>query len=415
MAIKKKSVDSIVDMMFDEAADVMNKPLTKSLESTVISQDQGSITPVSPEYQSSITLVSPKDQGSITPVSPEDQRSITLVSPKDQGGIRVSKSITPNPTKKLEKVASIRLSEKQSLIYSWFLENGASGEFNRGEIERATKIKGITIRKSLSRLESLGIIKFFEFNFSSNTRDYKLNSNIPVRLHKRITLISPEDQGSITSVSPPLNSSSSLLLNKTDLLTRVTCQLDSDPELNYWKQKSLRGTKVESWINKFQISFEDIIQSLRHCAFEMIETCERTKKGKGDPIKDVFDWFHNRLATTAYYERPTGYKTRTELATERAVKRNEDLKKELAALQKAQEEGIGLEAAIWYMKLSQEEQAEVFKGIKGLSAKDRARPDINSPRIKALVKQYYREIVYKGCVLSDTSSKGDDPLGLSVI
>ena len=57
--------------------------------------------------------------------------------------------------------------------------------------------------------------------------------------------------------------------------------LKTDPDLEWWRQKGLAVKQIESWMETGNCSATNILQSLRHFAFEMVRARPRRENGKG--------------------------------------------------------------------------------------------------------------------------------------
>jgi len=70
---------------------------------------------------------------------------------------------------------TVELAPKQKLVYEWFINNGLSGSFNKGQIQRETGINHPTIRKCIAKLELLKLIELGIFSPVSKQQIYRLN------------------------------------------------------------------------------------------------------------------------------------------------------------------------------------------------------------------------------------------------
>ena len=60
-----------------------------------------------------------------------------------------------------------------------------------------------------------------------------------------------------------------------NLLTCAREALESDLQLDFWKQKDLPVKKIESWMEEFQLTEDQILNQLRYAAFEWEEKTEQ--------------------------------------------------------------------------------------------------------------------------------------------
>ncbi len=142
-----------------------------------------------------------------------------------------------------------------------------------------------------------------------------------------------------------LNSSSSLLSNKTTT-DEVENILTTHPELGYWRQKGLTQKQMEEW-TKITGNIENLIQSLCHCRYEMVDLNLEESK----PIDNVFNWFFKIIEKAGSYSKPKGYKSFEEKQLEQERKNLEEKRKrveELKALSRAKWEQE-LEETFWEM------------------------------------------------------------------
>ena len=154
------------------------------------------------------------------------------------------------------------------------------------------------MRKTINKFINLDLIRV-SYDKSLKQFDYEINTNIET---KRSNIISGsyQDQNNITS--PLTNSSSSSTNNTTTKDTEII--LTTHPELGYWRQKNLTVKQMNHWL-KTTGSQENLIQSLCHCRFEMVDLGLEESK----PIENVFNWFFRMIERTGSYPEPTGYKS----------------------------------------------------------------------------------------------------------
>jgi len=315
-------------------------------------------------------------QGQVNSVSDKDQLHIRHRSDKGQvkrlaqGQVKVKSKENPQKVGSGSTIRSvsgqgqvkkIRLADKQAIIYNWFLKNGLNGEFNKPQISKDTGINHPTIRKAIDKLESVGIIQLFEYDFCSRTQEYKINPDIAVEKPKsirsgsNIRSVSGHDQVGIRS--DPLISSSSPL-NKTDLLARISEML-SGPLLEFWVEYGLKPAKIKKWIEETEMTLQEMEESLLHCRFEMQKNGCKDKHGQ--PIKDMLSWFYKRIIEYRYYEKPSGYLSPVEKQIQDRLKRTDALEAELKKLRETRQRAEDLKFKIWIEKLTDEEANEFLK------------------------------------------------------
>jgi len=264
---------------------------------------------------------------------------------------------SPKKPKKITKGSpSVSLSQKQSLVFLWFKDRGESGIFNKPEIQHSLSMPYITVRKAIEKLESLGILEL-KYDTCQKIYDYKLNLKKDIKLSKKITTISPSYQDHNSIVSSSLNSSSSFLNKNTTTLKDIETILSSDPELGYWQQLKLKPQQIKKWMDEIQINLEDIIDSLKHCRFDLVDNGLLESK----PVRDPLSWLYKRLKQYGYYHAPKGYKSFEDKAIERAkerLKKKQERARELEAIREAELEA---ERQIAFEKMMADPQGDLYK------------------------------------------------------
>jgi hypothetical protein len=257
------------------------------------------------------TKGAPKEHHDTAIVAPSYHHDTALLSPSYQDHIRITKGA---PSSKI-----ISLPKQQEKVYDWFLKRGFRGSFNKGLIVRETGIPYITSRKAIDRFLKLNIIRA-SYDKSLKQFDYEINTNIEV---KRSTIISGSYQDHITII--PDTSSSSYIHTTTK---KIEPTLTTHPELGYWRQKGLTSKQIEQWMKTTGSTFENLIQSLCHCRFEMVDMNLEESK----PIENVFNWFFRIIERTGHYPKPKGYKSFEEKQIEQEQKIIEDKEKRIQEL-----------------------------------------------------------------------------------
>jgi hypothetical protein len=124
-----------------------------------------------------------------------------------------------------------------------------------------------------------------------------------------------------------LLSSRSCTDTETTTKENFEIEIDNNPDLNFWKEKGLKGFQISKWLQEFpNIKKEELIASLCHCAYDMKEL-GREKKEK---IRNSINYFYHVIKKAGFYPSPQGYKSIKEKALEakeKWIKDQEDLKK----------------------------------------------------------------------------------------
>jgi len=143
--------------------------------------------------QDHINIISGSDQNqnNISIGSDNEQVSSSSVSDTYQGK-RSSKEhhriAVPEGQKRSTKGApSISLSKSQTLVLFWFKERGQTGVFNKPEIERTLSMPYITIRKAITKLENVGVLKL-RYDTCQKIYEYEIDSKINVKPSKSINI-----------------------------------------------------------------------------------------------------------------------------------------------------------------------------------------------------------------------------------
>jgi len=247
----------------------------------------------------------------------------------------------------------IALPKQQLKIYDWFLQRGFKSTFNKPLIQNETGIAYTTIRKTLRKFTTLGIIKV-SYEESLKYFEYELNHHIKI---KRVNIGTGSGQGGDTLRSPPFISSNSSLNKNTTTLKDIELILSSDPELGYWRDIHLKPKQIQQWMDEIQISLEDVIESLKHCRFDLVDNGLLESK----PVRDPLSWIYKRLKKYGYYHEPNGYVSFEDKALKRAkerLKKKQERAKELAAIREAELEA---ERRIEFEKMMNDTECELYK------------------------------------------------------
>jgi hypothetical protein len=105
--------------------------------------------------------------------------------------------------------------------------------------------------------------------------------------------------------------SSKVFKEDLNLTTKEPSCLD-DPELGYWKEKGVNTRQVEKWAEEFAMEIELVLQSLKHCRYEMIVLNHEEEKKIENPV----NWFYRIMQRTGLYPRPADYKTMADIRAE---------------------------------------------------------------------------------------------------
>jgi hypothetical protein len=274
-----------------------------------------------------------------------------------------------------DKNIEIELSDKQTIIYDWFLSNGLKGIYNKGLVSRELNIPRETVRLAMRKLEKCEIIRS-KYNTTTKFFDYEFDISIKVKKASRThnITISQQQHNNITTTRLI---SKSVSINK-NLLTEV---LNSDSNLEYWKTQDLPVKKIESWMTEFNYTEEQILNQLRYSAFEW-----KTKTSK--EVQKPIGKFYTALKSGGF-SKPTGYKTpeeKRQAILDAELREKEQLLKDIKA---KQEKIRKLDFEIWLAKLPPETRKEIIQNSK-LTQKQKSKG--TGPAIDAVLKKHYDEI-----------------------
>jgi len=138
----------------------------------------------------------------------------------------------------------VTLAHQQQKVYEWFIRNGFAGYFNKGIISRETGINHPTIRKAISKLETLDLINIFEYDPVSRQQKYKLNPTNEVTLLKISGQVSSIRSGSGQDVTTSYKKERKIYLNNLSF---------SD----FWISQGLTQQKLSTWIEEFDFTDEE--------------------------------------------------------------------------------------------------------------------------------------------------------------
>lgn len=277
-------------------------------------QDQTGIVPVS--YQSKTVIGSPSDQEKIISGSYQDQDHITTVP----------------------------LSARQQQVYDWLLENGLKGTFTKPQIQIATGIPYITIRKALIKFQNTGILTL-KYDTCQKITSYQFNSDKQIQKYQKDQDQDQNGSGSYQDQNSSLISSSSFSIKNTSAV-EIELILADHPEFGYWRQKGLTAKQVSEWIKMAKCSVENMIQYLCYCRFDMVDMGVEESK----PIANVFNWFFRVLEKSGGYPKPKGYKSHQE----------KQIEQEKAAVAKKEQEIEDLKK-VWRQKYEKERELEFWQ------------------------------------------------------
>lgn len=226
------------------------------------------------------------------------------------------------------------LSRQQSKIL-WYLIK-AGGLTKREDIAICTGVPFGTVKNLISSLHRDGFISkpkpytdraFRGFSYDLNRQlceqfmtergDSVFNEKVSDNLLHPVThhITRPESYQNLGPVTRPVTGLSTNPVThpennhySSSLETNSTTEdfdnlLKTDPELGYWQDKGLQPQQIKSWMEETRMSQALMLQSLRHCRFDMIDNNFEESK----PVQNVFNWFYSIIRKTGHYPKPSGY------------------------------------------------------------------------------------------------------------
>lgn len=250
------------------------------------------------------------------------------------------------------------LNQNQYLILKYIYFNRPFKVYGRNGLEQILNIKYGTIRHCLRSLERKGFIeKPFQVNDGFyNGTNCRVYSEVCYSLFGSTQIPQPERPRSKLNVSPKTgqqlgwengqasgqvhgqvdkqttdsNSSSSFFKKTTYCACSSKIDVDwTDPELVYWAEQELLGSRVAEWVKEFRMPADMIILQLKWANFDLIYN------GKEKIIKEnAQDWFWGALKKGGY-RKPKNYKSHSQMQMEHLREEKKALESERKELKAA--------------------------------------------------------------------------------
>ena len=270
------------------------------------------------------TIRTPLGRDNTVTIPSKGRPNTGIVPPSGQ---EQDRNRTPRPDMPL-----ISLSERQDIIYNWFLQHGFKGTFNKEMIRRETGIPYETIRKSIRKFENSLLIRL-HYDTVAKLFDYELNSDIQPKRNSNRT-VSGQEHNSNRTVSYIEEEETLLLLEKFILI------YPSIHGIGF--EKSQIQDVIQSWkLNN--IDLKDLPESLQRADYAV----EHKSFKMNDPLNYVYSALMKGI-----FRKPQGYKSRAEIqAEERLAEQKQISEKNDEAFQ------------LWCDNLSPEKRAELCKEI----------------------------------------------------
>ncbi|MCE1226258.1 MAG: hypothetical protein LWW87_07210 [Geobacteraceae bacterium] len=271
--------------------------------------------------------------------------------------------------------------EKQGKILLYLIQAG--GITKREHISNDTGVNIATVKHTLRVLAHEGYINNIQLytNHSFRGFSYGVNRTMCAEFAERLTgqpLDYPDNQPinhpTKHPIRKPVNypvrkpahyptnepgsspdasfSSSKKELNLTTTENHDKADLLRDSELAYWKDKGISNRKINDWAEEFQMSVDQVIQSLKYCRYEMVVLNQEEEKQIAKPD----NWFYKIMQRSGVYPKPANYKSLTEIRAEQM----EQAAREMA---EARERQIAAEQELAFQKILENPAGEEYQAL----------------------------------------------------
>lgn len=153
------------------------------------------------------------------------------------------------------------LAPQQQKIYTWFLKNGLSGYFNKGQIQRDTGVNHPTIRKIISKFVAMELIQISDYNPVSRQQKYVINTQ------KKVTLLQRSGQGqgsgNISGSGQGQVSGIRSGSGQGQVSTKDTAFIEKERKISvflensdFWQTHGVTIVKCQEWMDELKLSSE---------------------------------------------------------------------------------------------------------------------------------------------------------------
>jgi len=353
--ITETASDNVSDLITDSLSDIITDRISDNNSDTVSEKNGQAVSDNDKSVTRSVT-------GSVInkrPPLPKVKRSVT-------GSVI-------NKIRSFDKALSFHsvfLSNRQSEVYSALLKYGESGFITQTHISATTGIPLPTVRKSIRVMKERGVLNYKRYQSEGRKGIlFSINTNVKIDQVSKLSVtgsvtMSPTSSSpksslseSVTGSVTSLPSSSSFIKNETTTLKKIEQIVISEPELGYWRELKLKPQQIRKWMKELSLEIDDIIDSLKHCRFDLIDNGLLESK----PVRDPLSWVYKRLKQYGYYHAPKGYVSFEDKAIQRAkerLRKKEERARELAAIREAELEA---ERRIEFEKMMADHESDVYK------------------------------------------------------
>ncbi|MCP3685576.1 MAG: hypothetical protein GY861_23240 [bacterium] len=269
----------------------------------------------------------------------------------------------------------VPLTEKQAVLYIC-IKKLEGKPTSLAKIHYATRLSLNTLKKCLNKLKNEGLIHYNGFTkigklsgftatitdkkmYICDTTDHLIKS--VMQMDFRLLLLTeylPEylplylaDDGSSSSLLKPTT------LSFNNSINGEIEKILTEPEMSYWQDKGLTSKQIKSWMDEFKSPLTEIVQSLCHCRFDLVDNGLEESK----PIRNVWHWFYKRLDKTGYYAAPTGYTSYEEQALEREKAIVEKKQRQRDELEQLHNKKIKLQRDVAFQEMLANTDSEMYK------------------------------------------------------
>lgn len=264
------------------------------------------------------------------------------------------------------------LTDRQAKILTYLINN-SSRITKHALISEATNISYLSVRDALYNLTRDGFLKRKVRYRRGSFQGFKYfldeeKCEIFMRRQSEKTYycqtphsLPQSDQQSVSpTLSPTLYTagtiSSSSIFNKTTTKSFEET-LYNHPELGYWRQKGLTAKQIEQWMKITGSTLDNMVQSLCHCRFEMVDLDYENSK----PVKNVFNWFYRVIERAGFYPAPKGYQSYLDKQIEQEKALLEECEKKLEELRQIQQKKIEQEKELSFREMMANPEGDIYK------------------------------------------------------
>jgi len=162
------------------------------------------------------------------------------------GPVQTRSRLCPESTKDI-------LAEKQQIVFDWLFKNESIGVMNKVLIQKDTQLSQTTIKRSIIKIKSLGLISTGNYSPVTKVTKYKISTVDPIEITKQsFSQNQPIKKKSGPGLDPDVPPS-----NKIDRQTTFNFNL-SFCLSDFWVAEGLTKQKVSKWMKEFEYTEEQM-------------------------------------------------------------------------------------------------------------------------------------------------------------